>query len=39
MIRILEAQKLMDPVDPDPEHWCKNRRIFSVNFVFLRDPD
>jgi hypothetical protein len=26
-IRILEAQKHVDPVDPDPEHWLLAIRI------------
>ncbi len=27
-IRIREAQKHVDPVDPDPEHWHKERVLY-----------
>ncbi len=27
LIRIREAQKHVDPLDPDPEHWLKHNII------------
>ncbi len=29
-VRIQEAQKHVDPVDPDPEHWLRARSVCSV---------
>jgi hypothetical protein len=34
MIRILEAQKHVDPVDPDPEH-CKKTKKNVFQSLFL----
>jgi hypothetical protein len=37
-IRIPEAQKHMDPTDPDPQHWVKVIKVLLSLCVFETDP-